>query len=84
MGAGTSFYEKINDDPLGSEHVDTWRDESEYKELFNVLDSYNTMVVFPGHIYHGQRPISGVHKDEMRITFITFFGEKIQRILTPE
>ena len=84
MGAGTSFYEKISDAPLGSEHVDTWRDESEYKELFNVLDSYNTMVIFPGHIYHGQRPISGVHKDEMRITFITFFGEKIQRILTPQ
>lgn len=84
MGAGTTFYEKISDAPLGSEHVDTWRNDSEYKELYTVLDSYNTMVVFPGHIYHGQRPLSGVHKDDMRVTSINFFGEKVQRILTPQ
>ena len=83
MGAGTSFYEKITHQPEGMEHVDTWKGEDEYKELFTVLDSYNTMVVFPGHIHHAMRTIPGVHKEHMRVTHIAFFGEKNQRIITP-
>ena len=77
MGAGTTFYKKKTDDLYnGMEHADSWWDDEHWEECDTILDQYNTMTIFPGSLYHSCRIIPGVHKDDMRITFINFFGAR--------
>ena len=75
MGAGTTFYKK-KDYKLynGMEHCDSWWDEEDWEECDTILDHYNCMTIFPGTNFHSCRIIPDVHKDDMRITYINFFG----------
>ncbi len=75
MGAGTTLYKKVSDKTRGQEHVDSWWGTDDYEEIGTILDSYNTLCIFHGRIWHAMRIINGVHTQHPRITGINYFGD---------
>lgn len=76
--AGTMFYLPANDDAEEilenqTEHEQPWKDSSLFVEDLAILSKFNSMVVFPGHIPHGQIIRDNRFKEQTRFTEVAFF-----------
>tara|TARA_B100000927_G_scaffold290595_1_gene289876 strand:+ start:8938 stop:9606 length:669 start_codon:yes stop_codon:yes gene_type:complete len=76
--AGTMFYLPASDEveemlENETEHANPWKDSSMFTPDLAILSKFNSMVVFPGHIPHGQIINDNRFKEQTRFTEVAFF-----------
>ena len=76
--SGTMLYKAVDKDwqegwSDNEEHMRPWKDSSLFLEDLCILSKFNSMVVFPGTIPHGQIIIDNRFKEKTRFTEAVFF-----------